>query len=175
LLKKHIRSVASSGKVQMVQITKRSLTAEERRKLQQLRPSFLFRDRRKVAEQELNEGVVEVLDLEILRAWDMNGCWPPCCPHSYLFQVGEREYFYAESWTAFNFPDGQFPRRRIEIVRSPLVKRVLSVNADGEVIRLEDSPCDRTTEYFSLSGDTECEILQADEMPEDVLSVLAAT
>jgi hypothetical protein len=159
----------------MVKTVKRPLTSEERQKLLHLRPSFLLRERRRAAQQELDEGVAEVLDLEVLRAWDMNGCRPPCCPHIYLFQVGERDYVYAESWTAFNFPDEQFPKRRIEIARSPLGKRILSANAEGEVVRLEDSPFDPATEYFSFSGAAECEIWRVGEMPEEVWSMLSAT
>ena len=69
------RYVASSSvRFEMVKTTKRPLTPEERQKLLHLRPSFLFRERRKAAQQELDEGVAEALDLEILRAWDMNGC-----------------------------------------------------------------------------------------------------
>ena len=132
-------------------------------------------ERRKAAQRELDEGVAEVLDFEILRALDMNGCRQPCCPHIYLFQVGERGYVYAGSWTAFNFPGEQFPKRRIEIVRSPIMKRTLGARAEGEAVPLEDSPFDPMTEYFTFSGEAECEILLADEMPEEVCSMLTAT
>ena len=159
----------------MVRTTKRPLIPEERQKLLHLRPSFLFRDRRKVAQQELDEGVAEVLDVEILRAWDLNGCRPPCCPHIYLFQISEKEYVYTESWTAFNYPDEQFPKGKIKIVCSPLTKRVLSASPEGEVVSLENSPFDPATEYFTFSGHSECEILRAEEMSEEVRSLLAAT
>ena len=159
----------------MLKTSKRPLTTEERQKLLHLRPSFLFKERRKTVQRELDEGAAEVLNVEILRAWDMNGCRPPCCPHIYLFQVGEREYVYAESCDAFNFPDEQFPRRRIEIVRSPLTKRILSASAEEEVVRLEYSHFDPAMEYFSFSGDAECEILRTEEMPEEVRSMLSAT
>ena len=153
--------------------TERAMTAEERRRLLELRPSFLFRQRRRDADRELEQGVVEVFDFEVLRAWDMNGCAPPCCPHIYLFQVGFRKYVYVESWTAFNYPHGQFPRRRIIIVRSPIGKRILSSSAEGQVVPLEDSPFDPATEYFSFSGDTECEILRAEDIPPEMWSKLA--
>lgn len=139
------------------------------------RPSFLFRGRRKLAQQEIEEDVVEILSAEILRAWDMNGCRPPCCPHVYLLEIGDREFIYVESWKAFNYPDGQFPRRRIEIDRSPLTKRILSVRSEGEVVPLEDSPLDPATDHLSFSGDTECEVVRAEEMPEEMWSRLTAT
>lgn len=128
-----------------------------------------------MAQQELDEDVAEVLSAEILRAWDLNGCRPPCCPHVYLLDVGGREFVYVESWQAFNYPDGQFPRRRIEIDRSPLTKRILSVRSEGEVLPLEDSPFDPVTDYLSFPGDTECEVLRAVEMPNEMRSRLTAT
>jgi hypothetical protein len=158
----------------MLKAAKRPLTPEERLNLLHLRPSFLLRERRQTAQRELDEGVAEVLDIEILRAWDMNGCRPPCCPHIYLFQTGEGEYIYTESWTAVDAPDGQIPKRRIEIVRSPLTKRILGVNTEEEVVHLEASPFDPATEYFLFSSNAECEILRADEMPEEVRSILSA-
>lgn len=167
-------ATAAQG-IGMVKVTKRPLTSEERQKLLQLRPSVWFRERRKASQQELDEGVAEVLDVEIMRAWDMNGCRPPCCPHIYLFQVDQRVYVYVESWTAFNFADGQFPKHRIELVRSSLTKRVLSVSAAGKAVSLEDNPFDPATDYFSFSGETECEILRAEEMPDEMRSVLTTT
>lgn len=159
----------------MAKTAQRPFTPEERQKLLRLLPSFLFRGRRKVAQQELDEGLAEVLDVEILRAWDMNGCLPPCCPHIYLFQIGEKEYVYVESWTAFDYPVEQFPKRKMKIVCSPLTKRILSASHEGEVVSLEDSPFDSATDYFSFSGNSECEILRAEEMPEEVRSLLGAT
>ena len=157
----------------MVNIVKRPLSDEERQRLLHLRPSFLFRERRKVAQQELAEGLAEVLDLEVSRAWDLSGCRPPCCPHAYLFQVGEKEFVYAESWTALNYPENQFPTRGISIVRSPVTKRILSVRPEGEFLRAETELFDPATDYFS--GDTECEVLEESELSEDVRSMLSAT
>lgn len=145
----------------MITIIKRPLSDEERHQLLRSLPSFLFRSRRKLAQQELDAGVAEVLDLEVIRAWDMNGCRPPCCPNTYLFQVGEKEYVYAESWTAFDYASGQFPRHRIHIVLSPLTKRILSVHPEGEIVPLDDSPFDPETDYFTLSGGAECELFQS--------------
>jgi len=159
----------------MIGAIKRSLSDQERQQLLHSLPSFLFRARRKVAQQELDAGVAEVLNLEIIRAWDMNGCRPPCCPNIYLFQVGEKEYVYAESWTAFDYPGGQFPRRRLHIVLSPLTKRILSAHPEGDIVPLDDSPFDPATDYFILSGGAECDVLQSNEMPEEVLSLLTAT
>lgn len=157
----------------MLTITKRPLLPEERLRLLNLRPSVLFRDRRRVAQQELDDGLAEVLDIEVLRAWDLNGCGPLCCPHIYLFQICEKDYLYTESWTAFNYPDEQFPKRNIQIVCAPLTKRILSAAAQDELVSLEDSPFDAATEYFTFSRHREYEILRAEEMPEDVRSILA--
>ena len=64
---------------EMMGAIRRALSDEEREQLQHALPSFLFRTRRRVAQQEIDSGVVDVLDLEIIRVWDMNGCGPPCC------------------------------------------------------------------------------------------------
>ena len=157
----------------MISKTKRPLSDEERRKLRHVFPSLLFRSRRTVAQQELDGGMAEVLDFIVNRVWDMNGCRPPCCPHIYLFHVGETEFVYAESWTAFNDVSGQFPRRRMRIVRSPLTKRILSADVEGEVLPLEDNPFDPATDYFDHGA--ECEVLKEEDMSEEARSVLAAT
>ena len=156
----------------MLHITERSITAKEKEKMQHLRPCFLFRERRRRAEQEIEEGIVEVFDLEVLRAWDLNGCQPPCCPHIYLFEVGEGLYLYAESWTAFNFPEGEFPKRRMQIVRTPRSKRILNCAIGDAVIEARDSPFDGVNDYFSFPNDVECEVMRAREMSEEVRTLL---
>jgi hypothetical protein len=157
----------------MIRKTRRPFSDGERKKLLHLRPSFLFRGRRKVAEQELDEGLAEVLDLEISRAWDLSGCRPPCCPHSYLFQASEKEFVYVESWAAFNYPEGQFPTSKMEIVRSPVTKHILSVCPEGEFLRAEAEPFDPATEYF-FSSNVECEVLEESDLSGEVQSMLSA-
>ena len=103
----------------------------------------------------------------------MSGCRPPCCPHAYLFQVGEKEFVYVESWTAFNYPEEQFPTPGMSIVRSPVTKRILSVSPRGEFLRAETEPFDPATDYFS--GDVECEVLEEGELSKDVRSMVSAT
>ncbi len=157
----------------MISKTKRQFSDEEKQKLRHVLPSFLFRSRRKIAQQEIDEGVAEVLELQVERAWDMNGCRPPCCPHIYLLQVGETEFVYTESWTAFDDVGDKFPRRRVRIVRSPITKRILSLEAEGAVLSLEDNPFDPATDYFDQGA--ECEVLQEKDMSEAARSALATT
>jgi len=134
----------------------------------------VFKKRRSAFLQELDGGVVEVLDLEVSRTWNLNCCRPPCCPHIYVFQVGEAEFVYGESWTAFNFPENKFPKRKISIVRSPLTKRILGVHAEGEGLSADTETFDNVADYFSLPDGAECEIFEEKNLPEEVRSMLAA-
>ena len=43
------------------------------------------------------------------------------------------------------------------------------------MVQLEDSPFDPATEYFSFPAGSECEILRAEDLPENLWSILAAT
>jgi len=156
----------------MLRITQRPLSKEERKKLSSKLPSFLFRKRREFGAQELTENVAEVLEFKVVRVWDVGGCRPPCCPRVYVFDVGDGQLVYAESWTALNYPEAQFPTSELVIVRSPRTKHVLSVTRAGNVLRTEPLS-DPLIDYFDRN--VECEVLDVSELPEEIRSLLNAT
>jgi hypothetical protein len=159
----------------MINHTQRPLSAKERQQLLLQRPSFLFRSRRKLAQQELDEGVADVILFEAIKGWDIGGCQPPCCPHSFLFQVTENEFIYTESWFAFAQTAQESAKRELQIVRSPRTRRILSVAFAGEPLTMLESPLDPATDYFPVAGNSECELIGAGQLSEEVMSLLAAT
>ena len=158
----------------MLNISRREISDDERQNLERFVPSFLFKKRKSVFLQELEEGIVEVLDFDVSRAWDLNGCHPPCCPHIYVFQACATKFIYGESWTAFNLWESHFPKRKMSIVRSPLTKRILGIRAEGEVLSADTGTFDSADDDFLLFNGAECEVFEDKDLPEEVRSRLTA-
>lgn len=156
----------------MLIISNRKISDEERQNLKKFLPSLLFKKRRSPFLHEIAEGIVEVLEFEVSRAWSLNNCRPPCCPHSYVFQVEETKFVYGESWAVFNLPENSFPKRKMSIVRSPITKRILSIHVDGEVLSTDTETFDSMTDYFPLSDGAECEVFEEKDLSEEVWFML---
>jgi len=115
----------------------------------------------------------EVLDLEIIRAWEIIIC--TCCPNSYLFQVDVEEYVFVESWalTKYATTTGEFPRQKIKVERLPLSKKVLALDIYGDFVIAQEV-------QFALSdlpnyGPMECEMFQANQFSKELRSKLRAS
>lgn len=154
----------------MIKITERPLSETERQHLSEASPFFLFKNRREIWRKEFERGQVEVLELEIIRAWEINIC--TCCPNSYLFQVDPEAYVFIESWTFTKFAEApnSFPVRKMRVERLPLSKKILAIEMAGDLLPTEDTG-------FALTdlpnyGETECEVFHASEFSEELRSKL---
>ena len=157
----------------MMKITERPLSETELQHLSQQSPFFLFKNRREIWHQELNRGVAEILELEVIRAWEVNIC--TCCPNSYLFQVAEDQYVFIESWdfTKYAVACGEFPRRKIKVERLPHSKKILALNIDGELVPAEEVQLEPTD--LPNYGDTECEVFRINQFSKELCSKLPAS
>jgi hypothetical protein len=119
-------------------VASRPLTGEELARLRAKRPPFILWKSRRLANQEIARAVGEQLDFEVQRAWNASPCEPPCCPPSLLFQVSAEEFVWVNIYDLEeDVPLAGIPRRRFRIVRSPLLKVIVSWSASGEPVRLE--------------------------------------
>jgi hypothetical protein len=157
----------------MMRITERPLSESELQHLSQQSPFFLFKNRREIWHQELDRGVAEILELEAIRAWEVNIC--TCCPNSYLFQVAADQYMFIESWafTKYASTSGEFPRRNIRVERLPHSKKILALNIDGELVPAEEVQLALTD--LPNFGDTECEVFRINQFSKELCSKLPAS
>ena len=154
----------------MMTITERPLSETELQHLSQQSPFFLFKNRRDIWHQELDRGVAEILELEVIRAWEVN--ISTCCPNSYLFQVAADQYVFIESWalTKYAATSGEFPRRKIKVERLPHSKKILALNIDGALVPAEKVQLALTD--LPNYADTECEVFRINQFSKDLCSKL---
>ena len=133
----------------MLKLSQRSMTKEERKELQRRRPLFIFRESRKRAQAEIDAGTVDVLELEISKAWILNRDDPVEC----LFQVSDKEFVWLQSFELLTFSKTIFPSSRMTIVRSPVSHSLISVTPTSKSVL--------QTEYYEAAQDylSECEIV----------------
>src|SRR4051794_20539908 len=75
----------------------RPLNDEDLKVIRRLR-FFDFAGRRRAKNDEAY-GVVELIELDVRRAWKLISCsGPPCCPNSWFLQVDTDQFVYVESW-----------------------------------------------------------------------------
>ena len=155
----------------MIRITERALSRTELDHLSEQSPFFLFKHRREVWHQERNRGIAEILELDVIRAWEVNIC--TCCPNSYLFQVDDREFVFIESWVFTNYAatSGEFPRRKITVERLPQSKKILSIKIEGEFVAAEAVQLALTD--LPSDGDVECEMFRVSQFSNELSATLA--
>jgi len=150
----------------MISITERPLSKTELDHLSQQSPFFLFKHRREVWHQELDRGIAEILELEVIRAWGVNIC--TCCPNSYLFQVDDLDFVFIESWVFTNYAttSGEFPRRKLTVERLPHSKKILSIKIEGDFVAAEAEQLALTD--LPNDGDTECEVFWINQFSDEL-------
>jgi hypothetical protein len=154
----------------MIKITERPLSQTERQQLSDEAPFFLLKNRREIWRQEVERGTLEVLELQVMRAWEVNIC--TCCPNSYLFQVDSEAFVFLESWIFTKFADvpNSFPRHQLKVERLPLSKKIMAIDIAGELLTAEKTQLASTD--LPNDGDTECEVFNASEFSEELRSKL---
>jgi|SRR6266566_5565864 len=122
----------------MIEISERLLSESELRHLRHDSSFSLLKNPEENWRKELDRSVAEILDVEVLRAWQVNIC--TCCPNSYLFQVSAETYLFIESWTftKYAIAAGEFPRQRLKVERLPLSKKIVALAIDGEFLPAEE-------------------------------------
>jgi hypothetical protein len=148
----------------------RQFSEEEKQKLQSVYPSVFALKKRKNAKQELDVGVVEVLEFKIDRVWNMNGCSPPCCPYSYFFKIDDNEFVYIESWHLSEEFKSEFLKREMRIALSLFTKRLVSIDMYGRGVPIERVANDLVSDYLNLPYNEECRVFYKSELPEEVLN-----
>ena len=123
----------------------RYLSPEERKKCQTKNPFHILT--RSDKWQERNEAIVEVLEFEATKAWNLWGCdrGPACCPGEILVRTRDKEFIllsgpvsrrvypplnYNFSYQDFDPLDGT----RVVIERWPKTKAIYSAQFSGDPI-----------------------------------------
>ncbi len=154
----------------MLKITERPLSQTELQHLSKESPFFLLKNRKETRRREVERGMLEVLEFQVMRAWEINIC--TCCANSYLFQVDSEEFVFVESWVFTKFADvpDSFPRRQLKVERLPLSKKIMSIDITGDYLPAEESQL--ALMDLPNDGETECEVFQASEFSEALRSTL---
>jgi len=79
--------------------------------------------RRKQRLREIDQGIVDVLEFDVDRIWDINGCRPPCCPYTLLFRTSDSLFVYLETWQDIK----QQNESSLRIESTPEARKILNV------------------------------------------------
>lgn len=151
-----------------MQTYQRTLSDSERRRLQGKLP--WFGPRRRDLLTDIGQGLIDVYEFDVLRSWDINGCCPPCCPYTYLFQTVEDLYVYVETWQEF---DRKESRVRVLIIESTPTTRMLLKSTLPEALALHhDAKIRDWNEFFEIKGDAEWRSWTKHEIPPELIELL---
>ena len=147
---------------------RRTLSDTESRRLQGKLPWFGRRRRELLA--DIAQGLIDVYEFDVLRSWDINGCLPPCCPYTYLFQTAEDLYVYVETWQEF---DRRESGERVLVIEStPTTRMLLKSTLPGALAIHHDEKIRDWNEFFEINGDAEWRAWKKHEMPTDLIELL---
>ena len=108
----------------------RTLSDEEKQRLKRSLPWFGKRRQDRLA--DIEQGLADVYEFEINRIWDINGCRPPCCPYTILFETTDDLFVYIESWDEIERQENVTDESELVIESTPLVKRLIKSRIEGQ-------------------------------------------
>jgi hypothetical protein len=127
---------------------------------------FEFR-RRRLAREEAEEGLVEVVRFGAGRVWTQITCeGPPCCPNEWVIETEDRLYVSISSWHTLTAIEQQFPGNDVTVIRWPKTLRVISAVATGEAMTPQPGRLEGLEDL--LAGYGECRVSAASELPESI-------
>ena len=150
----------------------RTMSEQEKRQLKSDLP--WFGQRRKERLREIELGVVEVHEFDIDRVWDINGCCPPCCPHTLLFRTTDDLFVFVEAWQQIERADSAVNESRLRIEYTPATRKILKTEVTGEERTRYREKFREFNEVFEIVGEAEWKIYKREDLPEEVVAILEA-
>ena len=148
----------------------RTLLDTESRRLK--RKLSWFGRRRQDGLTDFKQRLVLVYEFDVLRSWDINGCRPPCCPYTYLFQTTDDLYVYVETWEEFDRIERANSESRLVIVSTPTTRRLVKSTLAGTIALEHDEKLRELNEFFEIDGDAEWRAWKKHEIPANVIELL---
>jgi len=146
---------------------RRTLSDEE--KLQLRRGLPWFGKSRQARLADIEQGNADVYEFEVNRIWDINGCRPPCCPYTILFETTDDLFVYTESWDELEREDNL---NHSLLLASTPNKRLVKLHIQGQI--KHDDRLREWSEFFEINGDGQWRLLKKSEIPPHVLATLDA-
>src|SRR5215207_6348051 len=119
-----------------------------------------FGRRRQDMLTDIGERLVHVYEFDVLRSWDINGCRPPCCPYTYLFQTTDDLYVYIETWEQFDRKESATSESRFVIESTPTTRRLVKSTLAGTIGLKHDERLRELNEFFEINGDADGECVK---------------
>jgi hypothetical protein len=148
-----------------VRTYKRTLSDEE--KLQLKRSLPWFGKHRQARLNEIEQGVADVYEFEINRIWDINGCRPPCCPYTLLFETMDDLFVYIESWDEIERQETLKGEHRLIIESTPIVKRLIKSRIEGQSPITHQEHLRELNDFFRMNHEAQWRIFNQVEMPRE--------
>ncbi|HEX2270723.1 MAG TPA: hypothetical protein VHH35_14350, partial [Pyrinomonadaceae bacterium] len=119
-------------------------------------------------------GLVDVYEFEVNRIWDINGCRPPCCPCTILFETTDDSFVYIESWDEIERQENITGQSRLVIESTALAKRLIRSRIEGQSLVKHDEQLRQLNEFFEVDGEAQWRTFKRVEMPKEVVTTLEA-
>lgn len=152
--------------------SQRNLTDNEKRALKGALP--WFGKKRKSGLREIEDGIAEVREFEFERAWDINACQPPCCPHTLLFKTDAHTLIYVESWDDIVRDPDDSEKCRLVLESLPHSRKLLKLRLVGPVVAKKSERVREFNHLFEISGPDCLRQYVVEELPTEVRSALDA-
>jgi len=121
---------------------------------------------------DIGQRLVHVHEFDLLRSWDINGCRPPCCPYTYLFQTTDDLYVYVETWEQFDRKESATSESRLVIESTPTTRRIMKLTLAGTIGLKHDERLRELNDFFEINGDAEWRAWKKHETPVNVVEIL---
>jgi hypothetical protein len=133
-----------------------------------------FGRRRQDVLTEIERRVIHVYEFDVVRSWNINGCRPPCCPYTYLFQTADHLYVYVETWHEFDLEQSANNESRLVIESTPTSRMLVKSTLAGTIGLDHDEKLREFNEFFEIDGNAEWRVWKKDEIPSNVRELLEA-
>lgn len=150
----------------------RTLSNLEKSRLKRSVPWFGKRRRDRLA--DIEQGLVEIHEFDIHRVWDINGCRPPCCPFTILFETTDQMFVFVESWARIERQESSHGESKLVIESTPTLKRLIKCTVEGLRPIKHTEELREFNEFFEITDDAEWRIFKKAEMPDEVIATLEA-
>lgn len=121
---------------------------------------------------DIEQGLIHVHEFDVLRSWDINGCCPPCCPYTYLFQTAGDLYVYVESWQEFDRKESAGNGSRLVIESTPTTRMLVRSTLEGTIALDHEEKLRELNEFFETDGSAEWRVWKTQEIPSNVIELL---
>ena len=148
----------------------RTLSDLEKQRLKKDLP--WFGRRRQERTRAIDSGIIEVYEFEIDRIWDINGCHPPCCPHTLLFRTTDGSFVYIESWQQIEQHNTEGNESKLRIESTPGGRIVFKTAIEGEARIAHSDRLREFNEFFEIGIEAEWRIYQREELPREIMTTL---